>query len=107
MRITSGALLPCVSIASGARSRSATETMKPADSATIVSSARTLQVERDTTAAAPITFALAATAVYSRAGSTIQNHCASSESPLGSLDGEALRGGGDSLGQRWGRRFFP
>jgi hypothetical protein len=41
----------------------ATEIMKPAERATIVSSARTLQRERETTAAAPMTLALAATAV--------------------------------------------
>lgn len=63
MRMTSGAVAPCMVIASGARSSSATDTMNPADSATIVSSARTLQLERETTAAAPSTFALAAIAV--------------------------------------------
>jgi hypothetical protein len=37
--------------------------MNPAESATMVSSARTLQRERETTAAAPMMLALAATAV--------------------------------------------
>jgi hypothetical protein len=45
------------------RSSRATEIMKPADSATITSRARTLQLFLDVTAAAPTTFALAATNV--------------------------------------------
>jgi hypothetical protein len=49
-------------MASGVRSSRATEIMKPAERVTIFSRALTLQRERDTTAMAPTTLALAATA---------------------------------------------
>src|SRR5258705_309034 len=55
------------------RSSSATEIMNPAESATMFSRARTLHREWATTAAAPITLALAATAVYVKA--RVFNRC--------------------------------
>ena len=63
-------------MASGARSSSATDTMNPAESATMLSRARTLQRERETTAAAPMMLALAAIAVYRRAVPFIQRSTA-------------------------------
>src|SRR5688572_5990841 len=59
---------PCAAIASGMRSSSATEIMKPADSAMSLSSADMLHCDRDVTAAAPTTFAAAAISVYAIAG---------------------------------------
>ena len=65
--ISGAAPAPCCSIASGARSRIATDNMNPADNATSFSSVGTLHRDRDATAAAPAIFAAAARRVYATA----------------------------------------